>query len=142
MEAIFSFEKSVEFQGKHYTVASYCKIMFSRHNPGINTPRVCTYYMIWPVVDIIRYIELLQSPFRLLCLPTLAVFTHWERVLHILYGGIPKSCNSGLNSEESFPGQRKEKLTSIARKRLCEPLSATVIPVCRGIAGVSDTRQM
>jgi hypothetical protein len=41
---------------------------------------------------------------------------------------MPKSRNSGLNSEKSFP-----------RQRLGEPLSATVNPGYRGISGVSDT---
>jgi hypothetical protein len=41
-------------------------------------------------------------------------------------GGMPKSQNNGLNSEESFPRQRNETIKSIARQRLGEPLNATV----------------
>jgi hypothetical protein len=53
-----------------------------------------------------------------------------------------ESRNSGLNSEESFPRQRNETMTSVARQRLGEPLSATVNPGYRGTAGVSDTTQI
>jgi hypothetical protein len=55
---------------------------------------------------------------------------------------MPKSRNSGLNPEESFPRQRNETLATVARQRLGEPLSATVNPGYRGIAGVSDTAQI
>jgi hypothetical protein len=44
-------------------------ILLSRHNSGIDTPYVSMYYMFRPSVAIIRYTELLQSPFLLLYLP-------------------------------------------------------------------------
>jgi hypothetical protein len=37
--------------------------------PGINTPCVCMYYMFRPIADIIRYIELFQSPIFLSAVP-------------------------------------------------------------------------
>jgi hypothetical protein len=55
---------------------------------------------------------------------------------------MPKSRNSGLNSEESFPRQWNKTIASVARQRLGELLSATVNPGYRGIAGVSDKTQI
>jgi hypothetical protein len=62
--------------------------------------------------------------------------------MSIYCGGMPKSWNSGLNSEESFPGYWNETIASVARQRLGESLSTTVNPGYRGIAGVSDTTQI
>jgi hypothetical protein len=55
---------------------------------------------------------------------------------------MPKSRHSGLISEEAFPRQRNETIAPFARQRLGEPLSATVNPGYRVIAGVSDTTQI
>jgi hypothetical protein len=44
-------------------------IIISQHNPGINTPCFCVYCMFQPIAAIIRYIELLQSPFLLSAIP-------------------------------------------------------------------------
>jgi hypothetical protein len=55
---------------------------------------------------------------------------------------MPKSRNSGSNPEESFPRQRNVTIPSVAGQRLDEPLSATVNPGYRGIAGVLDTTKI
>jgi hypothetical protein len=53
-------------------------LSFSRQNSGINTPHVCMYYMFHPIVGIIRYVELSQSPFLLS-----AMLPHTGQCLHI-----------------------------------------------------------
>jgi hypothetical protein len=55
---------------------------------------------------------------------------------------MPKSWNSRLNSEEPFPRKWNETIASIARQQLGEPLSTTVNPDYRGIAGMSDNPDM
>jgi hypothetical protein len=41
-----------------------CLLLFSQHS-CVNSQYVCTYYMFQPIVAIVRYVELLQSPFLL-----------------------------------------------------------------------------
>jgi hypothetical protein len=44
-------------------------LLCSEQNSGIDTPCICTYHKFRPTEAIIRYIELLQSPFLLSALP-------------------------------------------------------------------------
>jgi hypothetical protein len=46
-----------------------CLLLLSLRIPGIDTLHICMYYMFRPTVAIIRYIDLLQSPFFLSTLP-------------------------------------------------------------------------
>jgi hypothetical protein len=46
-----------------------CSFVFSLHSSAISIPCVCMYYMLRPIAVIIRYTELLQSPFFLCAVP-------------------------------------------------------------------------
>lgn len=63
-----------------------CLSLCIRHSPDKNTPCISMYYMFRPIGAIIRYIELLRSPFCLLYLPTLAsVYTLGLRCTGVLF---------------------------------------------------------
>jgi hypothetical protein len=68
------------------------------------------------------------------------IFSDYFQLTHCAIRNLTR--NSRLNSEDSFPRQRKETITPVARQWLGEPLSATVNPGYRSIAGVSDTTQI
>jgi hypothetical protein len=47
-------------------------VVFNQDSSDIDMPWVCMYYKFWPIAPIVRYIELLQSPFFLSVIPPYA----------------------------------------------------------------------
>jgi hypothetical protein len=53
----------------HHVYTAQCLLLFNRYNCGVNTPRVCMYYMFRSPVTISVYTEPLQSLFFLPAIP-------------------------------------------------------------------------